>query len=54
MKNQTVSFATVKKNGVITKIGNSTVQQPKINFKGYRSKECPLLTCLGHLLAAES
>ena len=34
MKNQTVSFATVKKNGVITKIGNSTVQQPKINFKG--------------------
>ena len=34
MKNQTVSFATVKKNGVITKIGNSTVQQPKINFNG--------------------
>lgn len=34
MKNQTVDFATVKKNGVITKIGNSTIQQPKTNFKG--------------------
>lgn len=34
MKNQTVSFATVKKNGVITKIGRSTVQQPKTDFKG--------------------
>ena len=34
MKNQTVSFATVKKNGVITKIGHSKLQQPIINFKG--------------------
>lgn len=34
MKNQTVGFATVKENGVITKVGRSTIQQPKTDFKG--------------------
>lgn len=34
METQTVTFATVKKNGVITKIGRSTILQPKTNFKG--------------------
>lgn len=34
MRTQTVTFSTVKENGVITKIGRSTIQQPKTNFKG--------------------
>ena len=34
MNKQTMYFATVKKNGVITKIGRSTILQPKTNFKG--------------------
>ena len=34
METQTVTFTTVKKNGVITKIGRSTILQPKTNFKG--------------------
>lgn len=34
LKSQTIEFATVTENGVVTKIGRSTIQQPKINFKG--------------------
>lgn len=34
MKSQTMEFATVKENGVITQIGRSTIIQPKPNFKG--------------------
>ena len=34
METQTVTFTTVKKNGVITKIGRSTILQPKPIFKG--------------------
>ena len=34
METQTVTFTTVKKNGVITKIGRSTIMQPKPQFKG--------------------
>lgn len=34
MQKQTMQFATVKKNGVIQTVGNSTILQPEINFKG--------------------
>ena len=34
MNKQTMYFATVKENGVITKIGRSTILQPKPQFKG--------------------
>lgn len=34
MKTQTVQFAVQSKNGVIEKIGKSTILQPKTNFKG--------------------
>ena len=34
MKSQTVCCAIVKENGVITKIGRSTILQPKPQFKG--------------------
>ena len=34
MKSQTVSFATQTKDGTVTRIGKSTVLQPKTNFKG--------------------
>lgn len=34
MKSQTVSFATQTRNGTVTRIGKSTVLQPKMNFKG--------------------
>lgn len=34
MQKQTVEFAVEKKNGVITRIGKSTILQPKTNFKG--------------------
>lgn len=34
MKSQTMHFATVSKNGIISKIGRSTILQPKPNFKG--------------------
>ena len=32
MHKKTMQFATVAKNGVIQKIGRSTVEQPKVNF----------------------
>jgi hypothetical protein len=35
MKTQTIQFATVTKNGVVQKVGKSTILlQPKTNFKG--------------------
>lgn len=34
MNKQTIQFATVVKDGVIQKIGKSTIYQPKTNFKG--------------------
>lgn len=34
MKNQTVSFATLKENGVITKVGKSIIKHPKPNYRG--------------------
>ena len=33
MHTQTIQFATVTKNGVVQKVGRSTIVQPKINFK---------------------
>ena len=34
MHTQTIQFATVTKNGVVRKVGRSTIVQPKTNFKG--------------------
>ena len=34
MHTQTIQFATVTKNGVVQKVGRSTIVQPKTNFKG--------------------
>ena len=34
MQKQTVEFATVVKNGVVQKIGRSTMLQPKTKFQG--------------------
>lgn len=34
MQKQTIDFAVQSKNGVIQKVGKSTILQPKTNFKG--------------------
>lgn len=34
MHKQTVEFAMVRKNGIITGIGRTAINQPKTNFKG--------------------
>ena len=34
MQKQTVEFATIRKNGIITRIGRTSINQPKTNFKG--------------------
>ena len=34
MQRYTTEFATVTKNGVVQKIGKSTITQPKTNFNG--------------------
>ena len=34
IKKQTVEFAVVTKNGVVTQIGRSVIYQPEIKFKG--------------------
>lgn len=34
MQKQTVEFTVEKKNGVISRIGKSTILQPKTNFNG--------------------
>ena len=34
MQKQTVEFATTRKNGIITRIGRTGINQPKTNFSG--------------------
>ena len=34
MQKQTIQFAVQSKNGVIEKVGKSTIYQPKTNFNG--------------------
>lgn len=34
MQKQTIEFATTRKNGIITRIGKTAINQPKTNFKG--------------------
>lgn len=34
MQTQTIEFAVESKNGVVQRVGKSTILQPKINFKG--------------------
>ena len=35
MNERTIAtFAVIKKNGIVTKVGKSTILQPKTNFKG--------------------
>lgn len=34
MQKQTIQFAVETKNGVVQRIGKSTIYQPKTNFKG--------------------
>lgn len=34
MQKQTIEFATTRKNGIITRIGRTGINQPKTNFKG--------------------
>lgn len=41
MQKQTVEFAITHKNGVITRIGRTSLNQPKINFKGGSVKWYP-------------
>lgn len=38
MHKQTVKFAVTRKNGIITKIGETAINQPKTNFKGGLTK----------------
>lgn len=38
MQTQTIEFAIVRKDGVIQKVGKSTITQPKTNFKGESTK----------------
>lgn len=41
MKKQTVEFATTRKNGIITRIGRTGINQPRTNFKGGSVKFYP-------------
>lgn len=34
MRKQTIEFATIHKNSIITRIGRTGINQPKTNFKG--------------------
>ncbi len=34
MQKQTVEFAVASKNGIITRIGRTAINQPKTNYKG--------------------
>lgn len=34
MQKQTVEFAVTRKNGILTRIGRTGINQPKTNFKG--------------------
>lgn len=38
MQKQTIQFATVTKNGVVQKVGKSTILQPTINYDGRSTK----------------
>ena len=38
MRKQTVEFATVVKDGVVQKIGRSSILQPKTNYSGKGTK----------------
>lgn len=40
MQKQTIQFAVETKNGVVQRIGKSTIYQPKTNFKGGPIKWC--------------
>ena len=41
MRKQTVEFAVTRKNGIITRIGRTGINQPKTNFKGGTVKFYP-------------
>ena len=41
MHKQTVEFATTRKNGIITRIGRTGINQPKTNYKGGSIKFYP-------------
>lgn len=34
MHKQTVEFSTIRKNGIVIRIGRTSINQPKTNFKG--------------------
>ena len=34
MQKQTVEFAITRNNGIVTRIGRTSINQPKTNFKG--------------------
>lgn len=34
MKKQTVQYASITKNGIVTKVGKSVILQPKTDFRG--------------------
>lgn len=34
MQKQTIKFAITRKNGIITRVGRTGINQPKTNFKG--------------------
>lgn len=34
MQKQTIEFATTRKDGIITRIGRTGINQPRTNFKG--------------------
>lgn len=38
MHKQTVQFAVTRNNGIITRIGRTSIPQPKTNFKGGKIK----------------
>lgn len=40
MHKQTVEFAVTRKNGIITRIGKTGINQPKTNFKGGSVRFC--------------
>lgn len=47
MHKQTVQFATVVKNGVVERIGRSSVYVPKTNFRGQAEESRQIKSALG-------
>lgn len=48
MKKQTVQYASITKNGIVTKVGKSVILQPKTDFRGGSikwHKDRPKETC---------